>query len=474
MNLFRAICFVAVGLIAASGAATAGGGPMADAGLDQSVSVNTTVQLDATGSAHPDGEIEGYEWRIETPDGRDIAPECATCARTAFTPDTPGRYEVTVTVTGSEGETASDTLYVNVEGVPSDSRDATETPDGDVGFDPVESSTPNEEPRNTIELDVDNVGSSVSEVNYETTIEINQCNAVSETGIGYTNSGNIDNCTEPEGEWDDPSKKQEAEVTVGLDNYEDESFSLSDLPAPEVPDPTPTKGSEGMGREGETYGIVSDAREAQREETGIIEGILYGPDSAEVTTYETSSNGAQALANADRVGSRNYDSGQGDGEEHGWNSVTQTGGPTGENMDEADTVVMTVETSEGSGILDNIGVSNFYSRDDYEGDRSTVGDFAGDIGLGISDTVKSAGSTVGIGEGENSDDSTPTATPTPTRDTTLSNDDSSSGSSPLTDSSSLSESSNDSSSDEVSGTDWQLPDNLGSDNDAGYATGPGL
>ena len=33
----------------------------ADAGLDQEVGTDTTVQLDGTGSAHPDGVIDGYE-----------------------------------------------------------------------------------------------------------------------------------------------------------------------------------------------------------------------------------------------------------------------------------------------------------------------------------------------------------------------------------------------------------------------------
>ncbi|WP_254837648.1 PKD domain-containing protein [Natronomonas marina] len=98
------------------GVAAADSGPLADAGLDQEVTVDTTVQLDGTGSSHPDGTIDSYEWSIETPNGGQITPDCADCARTHFTPDDPGRYDVTLTVTDGEGRSDSDTLYVYVEG----------------------------------------------------------------------------------------------------------------------------------------------------------------------------------------------------------------------------------------------------------------------------------------------------------------------------------------------------------------------
>ena len=74
-----------------AGVAAADAGPLADAGLDQEVESGTTVHLDATGSSHPDGSIDDYEWSIETPDGRQRRPACPTCARTEFTPTDPGR-----------------------------------------------------------------------------------------------------------------------------------------------------------------------------------------------------------------------------------------------------------------------------------------------------------------------------------------------------------------------------------------------
>ena len=109
--LFAAALALAGGV---AGVAAADSGPLADAGLDQEVDSGTTVHLDATGSSHPDGSIEAYEWSIKTPDGRQIRPACPTCARTEFTPTDPGRYDVTVTVTDGDGRTDSDTLFVYV------------------------------------------------------------------------------------------------------------------------------------------------------------------------------------------------------------------------------------------------------------------------------------------------------------------------------------------------------------------------
>jgi hypothetical protein len=96
------------------GTAAAADGPMADGGLDQTVTVDTTVQLDATGSTYPSGDIEAYRWEIDTPSGRQITPDCADCSRTSFVPTTPGRYEVNLTVIGDDGARSADTLYVYV------------------------------------------------------------------------------------------------------------------------------------------------------------------------------------------------------------------------------------------------------------------------------------------------------------------------------------------------------------------------
>ncbi|WP_135819987.1 PKD domain-containing protein [Halostella litorea] len=88
--------------------------PLADAGLDQTVSLGSTVLLDATGSRDPDGTVTAYGWRITAPNGSTVSPACPTCGRTEFRPTAEGTYAVRVTVTDDDGATSNDTLYVNV------------------------------------------------------------------------------------------------------------------------------------------------------------------------------------------------------------------------------------------------------------------------------------------------------------------------------------------------------------------------
>jgi len=91
--------------------------PLADAGLDQDVVVNTTVVLDAGSSRDPDGSIESYEWRIETPDGNYTDPDCVDCVQTEYMVRETGTYNATVTVTDDDGAERSDTMRIHVESV---------------------------------------------------------------------------------------------------------------------------------------------------------------------------------------------------------------------------------------------------------------------------------------------------------------------------------------------------------------------
>jgi hypothetical protein len=93
---------------------TANEPPLADAGLDQHVARGSTVLLDATGSHDPDGNIERYDWSIETPDGRTISPNCPRCPQTRFRPNAIGTYTVSVTVTDEDGAKSRDVLYITV------------------------------------------------------------------------------------------------------------------------------------------------------------------------------------------------------------------------------------------------------------------------------------------------------------------------------------------------------------------------
>ncbi|WP_435318082.1 PKD domain-containing protein [Haloarchaeobius sp. TZWSO28] len=88
--------------------------PLADAGLDQTVSLGRTVELDARASRDPDGAVTSYEWSIRGPDDSVFTPDCATCSTTAFDANETGRFAVTLTVTDDDGATSNDTLYVTV------------------------------------------------------------------------------------------------------------------------------------------------------------------------------------------------------------------------------------------------------------------------------------------------------------------------------------------------------------------------
>lgn len=111
-----AVLVLLVPVLALCGGGVAGAGepPLADAGLDQRVELNATVLLDAAGSRDPDGSIQSYRWSVRTPDGRTITPETSDAPRTTLVVRQPGRYEVTVTVTDDDGQSATDTLYVDV------------------------------------------------------------------------------------------------------------------------------------------------------------------------------------------------------------------------------------------------------------------------------------------------------------------------------------------------------------------------
>lgn len=104
------LCLLAV----PAGVSAADGPPLADAGLDQRGTADRPVYLDGTGSADPDGTLDGYRWRVDGPSGTAVPVDCESCARTRFVPRTLGRYTVVLTVTDDAGHTATDRLYVRV------------------------------------------------------------------------------------------------------------------------------------------------------------------------------------------------------------------------------------------------------------------------------------------------------------------------------------------------------------------------
>ncbi|MXR19494.1 PKD domain-containing protein [Halobacterium bonnevillei] len=115
-------CLLAAALVLTAattpGIATANESPLADAGLDQTVTRGETVYLDGAGSSDPDGTIEGYNWTITGESGdatSATSPACQTCERTQFHADATGTYRVTLEVTDDDGATATDALFVTVE-----------------------------------------------------------------------------------------------------------------------------------------------------------------------------------------------------------------------------------------------------------------------------------------------------------------------------------------------------------------------
>ena len=88
--------------------------PYAEAGLDQTVPVGAVVYLDAYGSRAATGNLTGYQWRIERPDGTTTVPDCPRCELTQVRPTQSGEYAVTLTVEDEAGRTAADTMYVTV------------------------------------------------------------------------------------------------------------------------------------------------------------------------------------------------------------------------------------------------------------------------------------------------------------------------------------------------------------------------
>lgn len=81
--------------------------PVANAGPDQTVLVNTTVLFNGAGSYDPDGTIASYEWNFG--DGDTGTGETPTHNYTAV-----GTYTVNLTVTDNDGATAWDTCIITV------------------------------------------------------------------------------------------------------------------------------------------------------------------------------------------------------------------------------------------------------------------------------------------------------------------------------------------------------------------------
>ncbi len=93
--------------------------PVADAGPDRTVFVGETVQLDGSGSSDPDGDPLSFRWAfVSKPEGSQATLSTPTEAQTTFVPDVAGQYVVKLTVDDGRGGTASDTVTITAETLP--------------------------------------------------------------------------------------------------------------------------------------------------------------------------------------------------------------------------------------------------------------------------------------------------------------------------------------------------------------------
>ncbi len=90
--------------------------PIADAGADRSVVLGSLLTLDGSASRDPDGDPLSFHWLIlSQPPGSTPMLSDATAIRPNFSTDTPGDYQIQLTVSDGLTESAPDTVRVTVE-----------------------------------------------------------------------------------------------------------------------------------------------------------------------------------------------------------------------------------------------------------------------------------------------------------------------------------------------------------------------
>ena len=88
--------------------------PVANAGPDQTVSVQTSVQLDGSRSSDVDGDALTYRWALTTrPLGSEAVLSDATLVNPTFVVDAPGTYVVQLIVNDSTVDSTADTVTIS-------------------------------------------------------------------------------------------------------------------------------------------------------------------------------------------------------------------------------------------------------------------------------------------------------------------------------------------------------------------------
>ena len=92
--------------------------PVADAGPNQSVTVNDTVQLDGSGSSDADGDALGYSWALQRPAGSTAVLSDANAVAPVFVPDVAGNYTATLVVNDGQINSAPASVLVDAAPLP--------------------------------------------------------------------------------------------------------------------------------------------------------------------------------------------------------------------------------------------------------------------------------------------------------------------------------------------------------------------
>jgi len=91
--------------------------PIADAGMDQTVSVGATVQLDGSGSQDADADTLHYKWTLTSvPTGSNATLSDATTVTTSFVADVAGQYVAQLIVNDGTIDSAPDSVMITTLG----------------------------------------------------------------------------------------------------------------------------------------------------------------------------------------------------------------------------------------------------------------------------------------------------------------------------------------------------------------------